>query len=583
MQTGGPIKNLHAAGRSKPGPPAGEMRSTRALVVVVILIVTFFAFYPSLHNGLLTSWDDHAYVTNNVLVKSLTPEGIIKIFKEDRGLYANYHPLTTLSLAVNYHFSKEEPFGYHLTNLLFHLLNTLLVFIFIFGLSKRNLVIAAITALLFGVTPIHVESVAWISERKDVLYAFFFLGTLIMYQQYLKQPGWKFYAASLFLFLCAMLSKAMAASLPLVLILLGYMETKRWSWKMLTDKIPFFILALLLGFYAIKVQALGNAMTGISFPLHLRVFHAGYGFMDYILKIFVPGRLSAFYPYPYPLINGAWVITGTPAVFYPAMILAVLLFVFSLFCLLSNRKSLEVAGFGLLFYTITIALVLQFLPVGRAITADRYAYIPSIGLFFIAAHYAGALYNRKPFNIVIMAMVILYAGFLFAQTQSQSRVWNNDVTLWSNVIRIYPSDNRIAMAYENRARYYVLDGKPREALGDLQQLLQSNTRNEEIWYKAGKIYQKDLKNTDSAFWYFLRAYEVNPLNVDVIKDLSASYGMKGDYKKSLELSLHGLELYKDNPPLLFNTGITYCRIGQVELGQKYMNKALALDPSVKPK
>ncbi|MCX6268418.1 MAG: hypothetical protein NTW16_13835 [Bacteroidetes bacterium] len=365
----------------KSGSVGTEPPYARWILIAVILTVTLMAFYPSLQNGLLKTWDDQAYVTRNELVKSISPGNIVKIFKEDKGLYANYHPLTTLSLAINYHISKEDPFGYHFTNLLLHLLNTLLVFIFIYLLTKKNLLIAGVSSLLFGLSPVHVESVAWISERKDVLYAFFFLASLISYQHFFKKQDWKFYILSILLFLCSLLSKAMAASLPLVLILIDYLEKRRWSWKFLTDKIPFFLLAILLGIYAITIQAEGNAMGAVTFPLGMRIFHACYGFSAYILKILIPTGLSAFYPYPYPLINSAWVTNDTPAIFYLTFILTVAIFCFSIYCIISNRKNLEIPGFGLLFYAVTIALVLQFLPVGRAIMADRYAYIPSIGIF----------------------------------------------------------------------------------------------------------------------------------------------------------------------------------------------------------
>ena len=258
LQSGTHHKSKDEPKLQKPFSAVAVPSLTRSLVGAVILVLTFTAYFPSLQNSLLKAWDDQDYVTNNDLVKSLSANNILKIFREDKGEYANYHPLTTLSLAINYHFSKDNPYGYHLTNLLLHLLNTLLVFIFIYILTQKKTEIAAVTALLFGLSPIHVESVAWISERKDVLYTFFFLASLISYQRFLKRSDWKLYAASLVLFLCSLLSKAMAASLPLVLILIGFMEKRRWSWKLLPDKIPYFILAILLGLYAVMIQAEGK-------------------------------------------------------------------------------------------------------------------------------------------------------------------------------------------------------------------------------------------------------------------------------------------------------------------------------------
>jgi len=568
--------------RQKPFSTAQEPSFARLIIVVAILVVTFIAYFPSLQNGILKAWDDQDYVTNNELVKSLSSNNIVKIFKEDKGLYGNFHPLTILSLAVNYHFSQEDPYGYHLTNLLLHLLNTILVFIFIHILTKRNLVIAAITTLLFGLSPIHVESVAWISERKDVLYTFFFLSSLITYQQFLKRSDWKLYVASLLLFLCAMLSKAMAASLPLVLILLSFMEKRRWTWKLLTDKIPYFILAVFFGLYAIRLQGEGNAITELL-PLFRRVFHVCYGFVGYILKTFLPTGLSAFYPYPYPMINTQWITKPTPPVFYLTVILAIAVFCFSIYCVTSNKKNLLFTGFGLLFFAFTIALVLQFIPVGRAIMADRYAYIPSIGLFFIAGYYASLLYEKKAYKIPVITLVIMYAGFFLILTREQIRVWKNDETLWNNVIRTYPLDPRIAIAYTNRAYFLISEGKPREALKDLLLAVDWNPKDDNSLEKIGKIYGKEMQDLETSIIYFNQAYQANPGNIDVIKDLATAYGIKGDYKSSLNFALNGLKINGNDAFLLYNTGLTYSNLGQQALGQEYINKAFKIDPGLKGK
>ncbi|MCX6305343.1 MAG: hypothetical protein NT040_10265 [Bacteroidetes bacterium] len=575
QKSGNPVKGRSAVSNA-PAPPYAGM-----IMVAVILVVTFMAFFPSLHNDLLKTWDDQAYVTKNELVKSLSGANIVKIFKEDKGRYANYHPLTTLSLAINYHFSKEETFGYHLTNLLLHLLNTLLVFVFAWLLTKKNLVTAGVTALLFGLSPIHVESVAWISERKDVLYAFFFLSSLVTYQLFQQKSDWKLYLLSVLFFLCSLLSKAMAASLPLVLILVGIMEKRKWSFRLLTDKIPYFVLAILLGYYAITIQAEGNAIGSVMFPLGMRIFHACYGFSAYILKILLPTGLSAFYPYPYPLLNAGWITNVTPPVFYLTLVVSVAVFCFSIYCMVSDRKNLNIAGFGLLFYAVTIALVLQFLPVGRAIMADRYAYIPSIGLFVVVGYFAGLLFNRKKYMVPVVILVAGYAGFLFFLTRLQTRVWENDETLWNNVIRLYPLDNRVAIAYFNRAQFYQLENKPQEALKDLLVVVDWNQKDDNALHKIGKIYGKELRDVGTSLIYFQKAYDANPMNLEVLQDMATAYGMKGDFKNSLEYSLKGLEINKNDPFLLYNTGINYTNLGQAALGQTYIKKAIEIDPSLK--
>ncbi|MFZ4799367.1 MAG: glycosyltransferase family 39 protein, partial [Bacteroidia bacterium] len=550
------------------------------LAVTLIMLLTFAAYFPSLQNGMLKTWDDQAYVTNNSLIKNIDGASILKIFKEDRGLYANYHPITTLSLAINYHFSKDKPFGYHLTNLFLHILNTLLVFIFIFRLSKNNITIATISSLLFGINPIHVESVAWISERKDVLYAFFYLASIVAYQKFLQKSDWKLYTLSLLLFIFSMLSKAMAASLPVALILIGFFESRKWNLKLFLDKIPYLMIAVALGYYAIQIQADGKAIGSETFPFFSRILHAGHGFSVYIFKILLPVNLSAFYPYPYPLINGAWVTNTIPASFYLTLLSTLALVGFSILWFFSKNKNLSVIGFGLLFYAITIALVLQFLPVGRAIMADRYSYIPSIGVFFILGYLVNILLQNRPKRRIIPILIALYSVYLFYLTFQQCKVWKNDETLWSNTISINPNDNRIALVYENRALYYQIMGRPEKALSDFLKVSEWNSKNANTLQLIGKIYGKDLNDLGKSILYFEKAYLLNPNDLSLIQDMVTAYGIKGDYGKSLEYSLLGLKIDDKNAFLLYNAGITYTNIGQLELGKQYIAKALETDPTI---
>jgi len=190
-----------------------EIMKTPIFIVGAILVITFLCYLPSLHNDFLRNWDDQNYISNNEFVRDLSLNGIKRMFTEDNcDLYANYHPLTILSLALNYH-DGVGPFPFHLTNLILHLINTLLVFIFINQISEK-LFVAGLVSLWFGIHPVHVESVAWISERKDVLYALFYLLSLIAYRKYQKNLGMTWYILTFVLFVCSVLSKTMAVSLP---------------------------------------------------------------------------------------------------------------------------------------------------------------------------------------------------------------------------------------------------------------------------------------------------------------------------------------------------------------------------------
>ena len=232
------------------------------IAICFIVIITFIVFFPSFKCG-FTNWDDEDYVTKNSLVVSNFIH-VKEIFKTP--VLLNYHPITMLTFALNYQFGKLNPVGYHLWNVLLHVLNTILVFVFIFIFTKRNLLMATIVALFFGIHPMHVESVAWVSERKDVLYVFFFLAALISYLYYKEKGKPIWYSITLLLFILSCLSKAMAVVFPFVLILIDYYTADSisqiaiWKRKTSIDKIPFFLISLVFGITAYVIQHNGKAM-----------------------------------------------------------------------------------------------------------------------------------------------------------------------------------------------------------------------------------------------------------------------------------------------------------------------------------
>ena len=213
------------------------------IAALAVLVLTILVYLPSLSNG-WTNWDDHVYVLENYLVLGHNWSALLTT-----PISANYHPITMISLTMDHVIWGTEAFGYHLTNLVVHGICTVLVFYFIQNLQFRQTFwLPFFVALLFGIHPMHVESVAWISERKDVLYGSFFVAGLIVYLSYLKTSKFKYLAVTFVLFLCAVLSKAMAVVFPIILILLDwYLEKNPWSTKRLLEKIPFLLVSLIFG------------------------------------------------------------------------------------------------------------------------------------------------------------------------------------------------------------------------------------------------------------------------------------------------------------------------------------------------
>jgi len=218
----------------------------RTVLLIVILVITFIAFLPSLSGQFIRSWDDNAYVTDNPLITQLNWESIKGFFTNQTN--GTYVPLPLLSWAIEFQLFGLHPFAYHLDNLLIHLLCTSLVFYF-FILLRIPLMYAALGALLFGIHPMRVESVAWVTERKDLLFCVFYLGSLIMYCKYILSEKEKpnYFLLTLLFFVFSLFSKIQAVSLPLTLILLDYWYVRPLKWKLLWEKIPFFVLSIGFG------------------------------------------------------------------------------------------------------------------------------------------------------------------------------------------------------------------------------------------------------------------------------------------------------------------------------------------------
>ncbi len=346
---------------------AGPERWKYYSALVIIVVISFIAYFPVLHNGLLY-WDDDFYIKNNPLIYSIN---LKEIFSQN--VMGNYHPLTILTLAIEYHYFGLNATGYHAFNLLLHLLNVILVFYVVFSLSDK-VGVALVASLLFGIHPLHVESVAWAAELKDLLYTFFFLASYIFYLMYLKDRHKKFYVFAILLFSAALLSKAMAASLAVVLILTDYFKGRKINIKTLSEKIPFFLLAIAFGLVSVLAQKSAGASDVIDFAFPQRILFACFGFISYLFKLLFPLHLSAYYPYP---IKGG---ENIPVQYYTYLILLTALVAFVCYSLRFTKKILFGAGF----FALTIFLVLQLFPIGGAVMADRYSYVPSIGIFYLA-------------------------------------------------------------------------------------------------------------------------------------------------------------------------------------------------------
>jgi hypothetical protein len=404
-----------------------ESKTNQLILSGLLIIILVLATYQgALKNGFV-DWDDNEYVVNNNMIRNQGETQFKDILSTVVSL--NYHPLTMLSMRLNNNTCQSCPNGISAKpfirgNITLHLFNSILVFLLIFLLSDRNVLIAFLVAAVFGVHPMHVESVAWVSERKDVLYGFFFLSGLLAYVKYLTEHKgrylWLIFSFVLFILSC--LSKATAVVFPVVLLLLNFWfqdKNKEQSVKSallgivnpkkLLLLLPFFAVSVFFGLMATQIQSGKNFMGMLKFlkehndvinvvgPVstlqHIQV--GSYGFLTYIVKFFLPVNLSPFYPYPtlQEFNHGSFSIT---------MWIAFVALLFTIFLVIRSLRKSKLYFFGIGFYFITIALVLQFISVGTAVIAERYSYLPYIGLAFLPA----TIIMNKPVKIRRVLLII---------------------------------------------------------------------------------------------------------------------------------------------------------------------------------
>jgi len=294
--------------------------------------------------------------------------------------------------------------------LLFHLANTGLVFYFIFLIPGRRTWVAAFCAIVFGIHPMHVESVAWVSERKDVLYTFFFLLSLIQYWYFLNTSKNKNIIFSLLFFALSILSKPAAIILPLVLFLLDYWYGQNLK-KNILWKIPFLVISIAFAIITVKIQS-KTAIAGLDFyPLWSRFFFATYTSTIYVLRFFVPYPLSTFHPFPSPG-NLGWAVWLSPI-----FSLALLIFVWI------KRKN-KLIVFSFFFFMINLALVLQLIPIGGTLVSERYTYVPYIAMAFLIGMLLDKYSTAKNRNLIWgipVAILLVFCIMTFLRT----KVWKN--------------------------------------------------------------------------------------------------------------------------------------------------------------
>ncbi len=566
-------------------PKVGVLNNSNPVIWLTgILIITFITFSPSLKNG-FTNWDDNVYVAENTLIKSTSSDNIKKMFDSENHISLNYHPITILSLAIDYKISGYNAKTFHFTNILFHLFNTALVFWFIFLLSDKKLMVAAITSILFGIHPMHVESVTWIAERKDVLYVFFFMLSLIVYLKYIQEHGTKkiiLYVLVFLLFLLSILSKAMAIVLPFVLLLIDFYKGRKFDKNVVLEKLPFFALSIFFGLLAIKIQSNGAIANFAVFTIPQRICFASYGIVNYIYRVFVPINLSCFYRYP------ALIDNHMPYIYYLAPVIVIALLCTTVY--LAKKK--QVVFFGVFFFVVTVAMVLQFISVGKAIMADRYTYLSYIGIFFILAIGYDWLQNTRDekFNTYKKIAPFLLGGFLVFlcyQTFQRTKVWKDSEILWTDAITKDPQNET---AYTNRGSYLInkisfdIDkknvGEPEyeKALADFNISIGMSPHNAKVFTNRANIYGLK-KQFDLSLQDYTKAIQLDSTDAEVYANRGVTYSIMGQFDKAIADYNKAMSMRANFTTAKQNRAYAYVSTGQYEKGVKELSELITENPN----
>ncbi len=464
------------------------LKNKKIPVIIALAIITFICFSYTRHNQ-FTNWDDDFYVTNDPYIKALTVDNLQVIFTEDI-TKNNYHPLCMLSLAINYAFSGLNPAPYYLTNVAIHIANVILVFFLFLALARvlkvsdtGRLLIAGFGALWFGIHPMHVESVAWIAERKDVLYTFFYIIGLLTYLRWLDTTQKKWFWFTLLAFIASCLSKPMAVVFPMSLLCIDILYKRKPGFKLLTKKTLFFVISLLCGGFAFYTQNKTGAVASFSaLSLGERFMYACYGFVMYVSKLFNPTYLSTFYPYPYRYTTGY-----LPSIYYISPLLAIaILIVPTLIARYKYPKYFPAVAFGIGFFFVNVMFVLQFISVGAAIMSDRYSYVAYIGLIFLLAYLANEVVEHKQsIKWLAGAAALVVSGLLGKLCYERTYVWHNAETLLTDAIEKYPY--RALLSYKWRGHYYFSQGEYDKALADYNVLVTLHMNDARVNAKIARI------------------------------------------------------------------------------------------------
>jgi len=538
------------------------------LILYIALIVVTLAVYWQVNHYDFVNFDDNVYVTENHHIQSgITMDGFRWSFSAPAKNYAGlWTPLLWLSFMLDNQIYGMNAGGYHLTNLILHILSSLLLF-WLFNRMTGAVWKSAFVAAVFALHPLHVESVAWVTERKDVLSAFFWMLTLCLYVYYTETPAIKRYLLVLFGFVLALMSKPMVITLPVVMILLDYWPLKRFEsnkdkiflWQ-LKEKTPFFILSAVI----FVVTLTGQEPDWEHFPFFLRLVNGPVAFVTYLEKTFWPHDMAVFYPFPahIPL----WQVSG-----------ATLLIIAISIAVIVMAKRLPYLFVGWMWFTITIFPVTGIIyQIWLCAMTDRYHYIPSIGLTVMMAWGIPLLSPRQDMRkMILFPMGILFIGILSFLTWKQCGYWKNSNTLFSYALQVTQDS---FVAHNNLGLALVAEGKIDEAIGHYNEALRIKPRDPQSLNNRGIAFSK-IDQHQNAIRDYNKVISINPNIADAYYNRGLAYTNTGQYQQAIADYNKSISLNPDYVEVYNNRGFIYLKFGQYQRAIDDYNEVIRLMPN----
>lgn len=546
-------------------------RKYKLLLVAGLILVTFITFYQTTSHDFI-SYDDQAYITENIHVKSGVTASSLKWAFVSLEI-SNWHPLTWVSHILDYEAYGLNPYGHHLTNVILHCANTALLFFLLYSLTTcfwQSLFVSG----LFALHPLHVESVAWVAERKDLLSTMFMLLTMLSYARYVRSGRTVFYLSALLLFLLGLMSKPMLVSLPLLLLLLDYWPLGRFDLRpvmggktglvrLSVEKLPFFVLSLISAIVTYYAQLKGGSVSSAEVaPVQLRIINALQSYLRYIWKTIWPHDLAIIYPHPQHLPISVGIVA--------AVILAAITYLVFL-----KGKKYPYLPVGWLWYVITLVPVIGLVQVGQQSMADRYTYIPLIGLFITTAWGITDLarYRHVGAGKICLAAILLFSS-LTATSWMQLRHWKNSITLFGHAANVVPGNN---IAFRILGNNHAKNGNIAEAIAALSQAVEIR-KDDALAHTDLGVALAGLNRYDEAIYHYTAAIKLNPGLANTHYNYGIALANSGRYAEAVEQYTETLRLDPAKQGVRANMGAALFHAGRIDEAIYNFQEALKTDP-----